>query len=60
MQVEQKEMMYEGKGKKLFNTSDENLVIAEFKDDLTDFNAETRGTKTGKRAMNCKITTELL
>ena len=59
MQVEQKEMMYEGKGKKLFNTSDENLVIAEFKDDLTAFNAEKRGTEAGKGALNCKISTEI-
>ena len=32
-----KEMLYEGKGKKLFKTDDENLLISEFKDDLTAF-----------------------
>lgn len=59
MQVEQKEMMYEGKGKKLYKTSDSNLVIAEFKDDLTAFNAEKRGSEEGKGSLNCKISTEI-
>ena len=31
--------IYEGKGKKLFATDDENVLISEFKDDLTAFNA---------------------
>ena len=35
-------MLYEGKGKKLFATSEEDVVIAEFKDDLTAFNAEKK------------------
>ena len=59
MQVEQKEMMYEGKGKKLYKTSDANLVIAEFKDDLTAFNAEKKGSEEGKGSLNCKISTEI-
>ena len=29
-----KEMLYEGKGKKLFKTDDENLLISQFKDDF--------------------------
>lgn len=52
-------MLYEGKGKKLFATSDENVVIAEFKDDLTAFNAEKKGTESGKGALNCRISTLL-
>ena len=59
MQVEQKEMMYEGKGKKLYKTSDANLVIAEFKDDLTAFNEEKKGSEEGKGSLNCKISTEI-
>ncbi len=59
MQVTQKEMMYEGKGKKLYNTSDENLVISQFKDDLTAFNAEKRGSEQGKGILNCNISTEI-
>ena len=59
MQVEKKEKLYEGKGKKLYKTSDENLLLAEFKDDLTAFNAQKRGNEEGKGALNCKISSEI-
>lgn len=36
-----------------------NLLISEFKDDLTAFNAEKRGNESGKGALNCKISTEI-
>lgn len=52
-------MLYEGKGKKLFATSDGNVVIAEFKDDLTAFNAEKKGAESGKGALNCQISSLL-
>ncbi|WP_331775734.1 phosphoribosylaminoimidazolesuccinocarboxamide synthase [Sulfurospirillum sp. 1612] len=52
-------LLYEGKGKKLYKTDDENLLITEFKDDLTAFNAEKKGTEAGKGALNCKISTHL-
>lgn len=54
-----KELLYEGKGKKLFKTDDENLLVSEFKDDLTAFNAEKKGSEQGKGALNAKISTEL-
>ena len=57
--MEKQIMLYEGKGKKLFATSDENVVIAEFTDDLTAFNAEKKGTESGKGALNCRISTLL-
>lgn len=53
------EMLYEGKGKKLFFTEDENLLISEFKDDLTAFNAQKKGNESGKGALNNKISTQL-
>lgn len=53
------ELLYEGKGKKIFKTDDENLFIAEFKDDLTAFNALKKGSEKGKGALNCKISKEL-
>ncbi|WP_104721873.1 phosphoribosylaminoimidazolesuccinocarboxamide synthase [Helicobacter mesocricetorum] len=59
MQVEQKEKLYEGKGKKLYKTNDENFVLAEFKDDLTAFNAQKKGNEEGKGALNCKISSEI-
>ncbi|WP_291951812.1 phosphoribosylaminoimidazolesuccinocarboxamide synthase [Campylobacter sp.] len=52
-------LLYEGKGKKMFNTDDDNLLITEFKDDLTAFNAEKKGSEAGKGALNCKISTEI-
>lgn len=54
-----KHQIYEGKGKKLFATDDENVLISEFKDDLTAFNAEKKGSEKGKGALNCQISTEL-
>lgn len=54
-----KDLLYEGKGKKIFQTDEADLLIAEFKDDLTAFNAEKRGSEAGKGALNCKISTEL-
>jgi len=57
--MEKKELLYEGKAKKLFSTNDENLVISEFKDDLTAFNGEKKSSEAGKGALNNKISTEL-
>jgi len=57
--VEKKELLYEGKAKKLYLTEDENLVISEFKDDLTAFNGEKKSSEAGKGALNNKISTEL-
>jgi phosphoribosylaminoimidazole-succinocarboxamide synthase len=58
--VEKKELLYEGKAKKLWTLTDQpDLLIAEFKDDLTAFNAQKQGSEAGKGALNCKISTEL-
>ncbi|MEN4046912.1 MULTISPECIES: phosphoribosylaminoimidazolesuccinocarboxamide synthase [Sulfurimonas] len=57
--MKKKELLYEGKAKKLYATEDENLVISEFKDDLTAFNGEKKSSEVGKGALNNKISTEL-
>lgn len=57
--MEKVDLLYEGKAKKLYTTSDENLLITEFKDDLTAGNAAKRGSQEGKGALNCKISTQL-
>lgn len=57
--MEKRELLYEGKAKKLFSTDDDNLVISEFKDDLTAFNGEKKSSEAGKGALNNKISTEL-
>ena len=49
------EMFYEGKAKKLYSTSDPDLVIAYFKDDATAFNAKKRGTIEDKGVMNNRM-----
>ncbi len=57
--MEKTELLYEGKAKKIWKTSDENLLISEFKDDLTAFNGEMKSSEIGKGALNNKISTEL-
>lgn len=52
-------MLYEGKGKKLYSTDKNSVLIAEFKDDLTAFNAEKKGSESGKGDLNCKISSFL-
>lgn len=57
--MEKKELLYEGKGKKIYKTDDENYLIAEFKDELTAFDAAKRGFEKGKGALNAQISAEL-
>ena len=57
--MEKKALLYEGKAKKLFYTEDDNLLISEFKDDLTAFNGEKKSSEAGKGALNNKISSEL-
>jgi phosphoribosylaminoimidazole-succinocarboxamide synthase len=54
-----KDLIYEGKAKKIWSTEDEGLYISEFKDDLTAFNGEKKSSEEGKGALNNKISTEL-
>lgn len=57
--MQKKELLYEGKAKKLFTTDDKDLLISEFKDDLTAFNGVKKSSEEGKGALNNKISTEL-
>ena len=52
-----KELLYEGKAKKIFATDNPDEVIVFFKDDATAFNAQKRGSFADKGAMNNAITT---
>ncbi len=52
-------MIYEGKAKKLYETDDKNLLIQEFKNDATAFDATKRGTIEGKGIVNNKISAKL-
>ena len=53
--MEKVELIYEGKAKKIYSTNDLDLVIAEFKDDLTAFNAKKKSNEKGKGNLNCQI-----
>lgn len=55
--MQKQELIYEGKAKKLFTCEDESLLIAQFKDDLTAFNAQKKSSELGKGSLNNKIST---
>lgn len=50
-----KEMVYEGKAKKVYRTEDESRYIIEYKDDATAFNGVKKGTIAGKGIINNKM-----
>lgn len=54
--MEKKELMYEGKAKKVYTTEDADVVIVDYKDDATAFNGEKKGTIVGKGAINNRMT----
>ncbi|MDQ0285915.1 phosphoribosylaminoimidazole-succinocarboxamide synthase [Desulfofundulus luciae] len=49
------EMLYEGKAKKIYRTSDPGVYLVEYKDDATAFNGLKKGTISGKGELNNKI-----
>ncbi len=59
MSKEKKEMMYEGKAKKIYATDNPDEIILYYKDDATAFNGEKKGSIKDKGVMNNEITTLL-
>ncbi|MBD3840224.1 MAG: phosphoribosylaminoimidazolesuccinocarboxamide synthase, partial [Epsilonproteobacteria bacterium] len=57
--MQKQTLVYEGKAKKIWSTKDENLLISEFKDELTAFNGAKKAVEEGKGALNNKISREL-
>ena len=57
--MEKKEMLYEGKAKKVFVTDDPDTYIVEYKDDATAFNGLKKGTITGKGVINNRMSNML-
>ncbi len=53
--MEKKELMYEGKAKKVYSTEDPDLCIVSYKDDATAFNGEKKGTIIGKGVVNNRM-----
>ncbi len=58
--MEKKEMLYEGKAKKVYKTDDENLYIVDYKDDATAFNGKKKGQITGKGIINNRMSNFLM
>ncbi|WP_300367501.1 phosphoribosylaminoimidazolesuccinocarboxamide synthase [Brachyspira sp.] len=59
MSKEKKEMMYEGKAKKIYYTDNAEQIIVYYKDDATAFNGEKKGSIKDKGVMNNEITSLL-
>lgn len=55
-----KELLYEGKAKKVFSTEDDNLLIVSYKDDATAFNGLKKGTIVGKGIINNRMSNLLM
>lgn len=53
--MEKGKLLYEGKAKRVYETSDPDVLIQEFKDDATAFDATKRGTIMQKGVVNNRI-----
>ncbi len=58
--MEKKELMYEGKAKKVFRTENPELLIVSYKDDATAFNGLKKGTIQGKGIINNQMSNRLM
>lgn len=53
--MEKRELLYEGKAKKVYTTDDPDVLIVDYKDDATAFNGLKKGTIMGKGVVNNKM-----
>lgn len=51
-----KELLYEGKAKKVYATENPEVLLVDYKDDATAFNGLKKGTISGKGAINNRVT----
>jgi len=58
-QMEKRELLYEGKAKRIYATDNNEVVWVEFKDSATAFNGEKKSEIEGKGALNNQITSLL-
>ncbi|HDR16748.1 MAG TPA: phosphoribosylaminoimidazolesuccinocarboxamide synthase, partial [Desulfobacteraceae bacterium] len=58
--MKRKNLLYEGKAKKLFETDDPSVLLVEYKDSLTAFNAQKKSSLAGKGTLNNRISAALL
>ena len=59
MKVTKGEQLYEGKAKKVFATSDPDVVLVSYKDDATAFNGLKKGTIIGKGVVNNRMSNHM-
>lgn len=59
MKVTKGEQLYEGKAKKVFATSDPDIVLVAYKDDATAFNGLKKGTIVGKGVVNNRMSNHM-
>lgn len=58
--MEKKNLLYEGKAKKVYETDSPELLIVSYKDDATAFNGLKKGSITGKGVINNKMSNLLM
>ena len=58
--MEKKNMLYEGKAKKVYETEDPEVLIVSYKDDATAFNGQKKGSITGKGVINNRMSNMLM
>ncbi|BDA65992.1 phosphoribosylaminoimidazolesuccinocarboxamide synthase; PurC [Calothrix sp. PCC 7716] len=51
--------LYEGKAKIIYSTEEPDILLADYKDDATAFNAQKRGSILNKGTINCTISSKL-
>ncbi|WP_404349152.1 phosphoribosylaminoimidazolesuccinocarboxamide synthase [Sutcliffiella horikoshii] len=59
MTLQKQELLYEGKAKLVYSTTDENIVWIQYKNSATAFNGEKKADITGKGRLNNEITSLL-
>jgi len=58
--MEKRDMIYEGKAKRVYSTDEKDLVIVSYKDDATAFNGLKKGTIAGKGVINNQMSNFLM
>ena len=54
--MEKRELLYEGKAKRIYATDDEQILLVEYKDSATAFNGEKKAEIKWKGRLNNEIT----
>lgn len=58
--MEKVALLYEGKAKKVWTTTDDSLLIVDYKDDATAFNGQKKGTIDAKGMINNRVSNHLM